>query len=108
VKRWPIIVGVGSAIVVALFALPLATSGEVWVPGRVWVSGYYRGAAAYAMAGAWLCLAAGLVFAGCMASFPSRYSEHRRRRDISFVLFGALFLLSTAVVVVRRLGLGAP
>ena len=107
-KRWPLILGVSSAIVVALFALPVAVSGEVWVPGRVWSSGVYRGPIAYVMAGAWLCLAASFVFAGCMASFPHRYFEHRRRRDISFVLFGALFLVSTAIIVAKGLGLGAP
>jgi hypothetical protein len=108
VNRWPFILGLVSAIVVALFALPVAISGEIWVPGSVWSSGNYRGAAAYVMAGAWLCLAAGLLFAGCMASFPNRHAEYRRRRDASFVLFGALFVVSTGVIVAKRLGLGAP
>ena len=106
-KRWPIVLSVVSAIVVGLFALPVVVTGEVWVPGSISASGHYRGAAAYVMAGAWLCLAVGLIFAGCMASFPSHYSEHRRGRDVSFVLFGALFLLSTGFIVAKGLSLGA-
>lgn len=106
-KRWPLIAGIASAGVVALFALLVAVSGEVWVPGRVWASGYYRGSIAYLMASAWLCLVAGLIFAGCMGSFPQRYFEHRLKRDISFVLFGALFLASTIIIAAKRFGHGA-
>ena len=100
-KHRPFIAGIVGAAIVTLFALPIVVSGAVWVPGSMWASGYYRGPVAYLMAAAWLCLAAGLLFAGCMLAFPERYFQHRWRRDLSFVLFGILFVAATGGIVVR-------
>ncbi|SRR5258706_10285894 len=103
-----LIAGVAGASVAALFAVPVVITGEVFVPGNVWATGYFRGGVAYLMACAWLALGASALFAGLMVAYPENYFRHRKRRDISFVLFGALFLAAVIGSIVQRVGPGAP
>jgi hypothetical protein len=103
-NRLPFIAGITGAVIAALFALPVIVTGEVYVPGKVGLSGYYTGVVAYLMAAAWLCLAASSAFAGAMLAFPERYFQHRHMRDVSFLLFGAFFVLAVVGGVAKRLG----
>jgi hypothetical protein len=102
--KWPLIAGVAGAVVATLFALPVAFSGEVYVPGRIWTSGYFRGTPAYVMAASWLCLSAASLFAGLMPTFPKRYFAYRRRRDIALVAFAALFVVAVIAVINQKMG----
>jgi len=105
--KGPLIAGIAGATIGALFALPVAISGEVWVPGSPWASGYFRGGVAYLMAASWVALGASALFGGLMVAYPEGYFRHRKHRDISLVLFGALFVAAVIGSIVQRANPGA-
>jgi len=100
--------GIGFAIVAAALAMHILVNGRVFVPGTaIWNRGYVGGVGAYAMDFSWLCLGASAVFASLMYFDRRGYFEHRHKRDVSFVGFGAFLLIGVIGMIVERANVGA-
>jgi hypothetical protein len=99
--------GIVGALIGVLLAASIFVTGRGYVPGRIWARGYVGGVGAYAMAIAWVCLGAAALFASCMRAYPRQYFQHQRRRDISLVSFGVLFVIAVMGVIVERSSVGA-
>ena len=95
------------AIISLLLAAHIIFDGRVFLPGRIWIRGYFGGVAGYTMAVAWLSLGVAAVLASCMYLDPRRYFDHRHRRDIALVVFGALFVFAVLGAIVQRANVGA-
>jgi hypothetical protein len=109
VKHIALATGIAGAIICAVLAGQLLTSGRVFVPGlNVWGRGEVGGIGAYAMAVAWLALGAASIFASCMRAFPQSHARHESRRNVALVSFGAMFIVAVIGFVIQQGGVRAP